>query len=128
MENKLFTAKFSVFNLFNNLPIHELEEIVRELNLLLLNRKKKQPTETDLIIQLNATVLTELQWQRYRSLRQKLETETMTTTEHTKYMQLLNLDRELVLKRTEILVKIANLRNTTVTEVMEDLQIIPVNN
>ena len=128
MGNQSFIAKFSLFNLFNNLPINELEEIVRELNQLLLKRKKKLPTETDLIIQLNATVLTELQWQRYRSLRQKLEDETMTKAEHTEYMKLLELDRELVLKRTEILVEIAKLRNKSITEVMEDLQIVPINN
>lgn len=128
MENNSFTAKFSLFNLFNNLSINELEEVIRELNQLLIKRKKKQPTETDLIIQLNATVLTELQWQRYRNLRQKLEAEVLTTAEHEEYMELLSLDRELVLKRTEILVEIANLRNTTVTEVMDDLQVRPVNN
>ena len=84
--------------------------------------------EKDLILQLNATVLTELQWQRYRSLRQKLLAETMTDAEHAEYMELLTLDRELVLKRTEILVKIAGLRNTSAAEVMEDLQIAPLNN
>lgn len=89
---------------------------------------KKLPIEADLITQLNTTVLTELQWQHYHSLRQKLEAETITKAEHTEYIKLMELDRELVLKRTEILVEIAKLRNRPITEVMEDLRIVPINN
>lgn len=107
----------------SQMPLNELEHIVRELNALITRRKEADPKyqEKKLLHKINQTVLPDTQAERYALLIQKLEPDTMTETEHTEFMDLVAKEEALRNERVKYLIELAQLRNIPLLKLMDNL-------
>ena len=112
---------------FTQLKIKQLEALIRELNILLLKKKKQNDDfdERALISQLNRTVLSKEKRALYRLYSQKVEEETLIATEKIAFDKLADEAEQFRNKRVKILIDLAQLRSVSLSTLMQDLGLNP---
>ncbi len=81
-----------------------------------------QPTEADLLEQINIGFSATI-WEQYHTLIAKRHAETLSSGEYNQLIQLSNRLENLNVTRIQALIKLATLRNQSLTELMENLGI-----
>lgn len=112
---------------FTQFKIKQLEALIRELNLLLL-RKKRQNDDFDeraLISKLNRTVLNKEKRALYQLYSQKVEAETLTSDEKIAFDNLADEAEILRNERVKILIDLAQIREVSLPTLMKDLGLNP---
>ncbi len=112
------------------MPLNELEYFVQELNALITRKKTNNKTyrERSLLTKINQTVLPKNKIERYISLHHKLESETLTESEHSEFMDLVAQDEEQRNQRVKYMIELAQLRNITLSQLMQTLGLNPIAN
>ncbi len=112
------------------MPLNELEYFVQELNALITRKKTNNKTyrERALLTKINQTVLPKNKIERYISLHHKLESETLTESEHSEFMDLVSQDEEQRNQRVKYMIELAQLRNITLPQLMQTLGLNPIAN
>ena len=105
----------------SQMPIPELEYFRRELNALITRKKtkSKDSREKFLLHKINRTALDPSQRERYSLLIQKLETETISSTEHEELTVLVTTDEKLRNNRVKYLIELSQLRSVSLIQLME---------
>jgi hypothetical protein len=110
----------------NQLDGRELEIVADRL--LMMRAERRAPhlshEESDLLIQIN-TPLPEEIWQQYTSLYAKLEPDTITEEEHKELLRLIHAVEMDNAQRIGHLIKMAEMRGTTLPKLMQSLGIGP---
>jgi len=108
------------------LSLPELEQFVSQV--IALQAQRKAPSlphaEAELLIKINQGVAFEIQ-KRYDELIAKRRAETLTPDEHDELLRLTDQIEQLEAHRVEYLSKLAHLRRTSLTELMQNLGIRP---
>lgn len=112
---------------FTQFKIKQLEAIIKELNLLLYRKKRKNDNydERLLISKLNKTVLSKEKRALYRLYSQKVEEETITSEEQLVFDNLLDEAELLRNERVRILIDLAQIRSVSLPTLMKDLGLNP---
>jgi hypothetical protein len=105
---------------------HELEQFVNQVIALQAQSKafSLPKAEADLLLKINNAIPTQLQ-NRYRELISKRKMETLSPEEYTELLDLTDQIEILEAERVKHLVELAQLRNTTLDVVMQQLGIRP---
>jgi hypothetical protein len=111
----------------NQLNETDLDRLLQQVVALRTQRKAHVliAEEAQLLGEINQGVPAELRTQ-YQALRAKRETETLTETEYSTLIELSKQIEQFSANRLEALVKLAQLRQVSLTELMESLGIQPV--
>jgi len=108
------------------LSLPELEQFVSQV--IALQAQRKAPSlphaEAELLIKINQGVAFEIQ-KRYDELIAKRRVETLTPDEHDELLRLTDQIEQVEAHRVEYLSKLAHLRRTSLTELMQNLGIRP---
>lgn len=96
--------------------------IKESIDNLAVETELSEATEEMLLEQINIG-LSQEQWQRYRALRAKLDAETLTESEHQELIALSDYREIQNAKGLEALSQLANLRQSSLREIMHDLGI-----
>ena len=104
----------------------ELERFLSQVSVLLAQRKAPSlpEREAELLQKINQGLPTALQ-QRYDELTAKLEAETITPAEHQELLQLIDQIELADAERLQHLIELAQLRNMSLDELMDQLDIHP---
>jgi len=116
----------TIYQSLSILNVIELEQVMQEV---LILRRKKLPTvlsqnETELLKKINAGAPSVIQ-KRYNFLVKKRNNETLNDVEYLELLELTAYMENLGVKRLEYLLELAKLRNSTLDEVVEQLQLKP---
>jgi hypothetical protein len=108
------------------MPTTELNTFVAQILKLRAQREAPQLSsdESALLLRINQPISTDRQ-QRYDALIAKRQTETLSPEEHTELVNLTDHIEEQEADRADALAELARLRDTTITEVMDNLGITP---
>ncbi len=111
----------------NQLDEADLERLLQQVVILRAHRKANvlPLKEAQLLHKINQGVDPELRAQ-YQTLRAKKEAETLTDTEYKTLIQLSNTIEQFGVQRLEALANLAQLRQVSLSELMETLDIQPV--
>ncbi|MDO8368355.1 MAG: hypothetical protein Q7T20_16255 [Saprospiraceae bacterium] len=114
----------------SDLPLPELEHLAQELDAVIAQKRKanRKPSEGELLLLINTTVLSAEERSRYWVLAEKLEADQLTDEEHQEYMELVDKDENLRNNRFKLLIELAQLRNIALPKLMENLGLAPVFN
>lgn len=112
----------------DKMPVNELERFLNDINAMLLRKRTQDKAlrERQLLHKINNTVLNSAQTERYHVLVEKLELNTITDSEHAEFELLGNKEEKLRNHRVKYMLELAQLRATTLTEVMESLGLKPI--
>jgi hypothetical protein len=107
--------------------VQELEALMRELNNVLSRKKHKDKDhrERELLRLINETVLAKEKRERYWMLSLQLEEGSISAEEHRELMQLAGEEEWLRNKRVAYLVELSQLRNLSLSQVMEEMGLKP---
>ena len=116
----------SIYQSLSILNVVELEQVMQEV---LVLRRKKLPTvltqhETELLRKINAGAPAVIQ-KHYNFLVKKRNNETLSDDEYQELLELTAYMENLGVKRLEYLLELAKLRNSTLDEIVEQLQLKP---
>ncbi len=111
----------------NQLDSSDLDRLLQQVVILRAHRKANVQTleEAQLLHKINQGVDLELRAQ-YQTLRGKLEAETLTDAEYNTLLQLSNQIEQLGAQRLEALANLAQIRQVSLSELVEKLGIQPV--
>ena len=109
----------------DQMPVTELEAFVQQLNALITRKKTtdKNLRDTILLDKINQTVLDKTKRERYQSLIYRMEMETISDIEHTELLKLVEQEEKIRVKRLKYLIELAQLRNTTLPQLMKTLEL-----
>lgn len=111
-----------------HLPPAERDQFINRMLALRLQHLPVLPqTEADLLLKINQGLSEPIQ-QRYAELRAKRQAETLTPEEHAELLQLSDQDEQMNAERVAALATLAQLRQTTLPQLMHDLEIDPTHN
>ena len=107
------------------MPLTEIEMIVQQLNALIKREKAadKGLQDTILLDKINQTVLDKSKRERYQTLIYQLEMTTLSDVEHKELLVLVELEEKIRVKRLKYLIQLAQLRNTTLPQLMKTLEL-----
>jgi hypothetical protein len=115
-----------LLNAANQLSETDLETLVDQI--LLLRARRKAPVlpsqESSLLLQINHSLPADLH-QRYYTLTEKRDSETLTNPEYDELLNLSDRFEQLAALRVEALVSLAALRHIPLAQLMDDLGIQP---
>ncbi len=108
---------------FTDMPLHDLETFIRELNALAIRKRvtDKGKRDKSLLLKINQTVLPEEKMERYTFLQEKMEVETLADTEYQELLNLVNQEEKIRNKRFKYLLELSQLRTISLTELMNHL-------
>jgi ERCC4-type nuclease len=111
----------------NELDEPELDRLIHQVAVLRVSRKSQvlPDEEAQLLQQINQGIPTDLRAQ-YQVLRAKREAETLTAAEHQSLIKLSSQIEQIGAERLEALATLAQLRQVSLTELMQSLGIQPV--
>ena len=110
------------------MPVPELEKLVKDINALLRRKKTQDKTfrERQLLHKINCTVLNAIQTARYQVLVEKLELSTITETEQIEFEALAHEEEKRRNQRVKYMLELAQIRAVTLPQVMASLGLIPL--
>jgi hypothetical protein len=105
------------------LPLDELEQFFAELSRLVTRKKSESVLNRDkiLLTQINQTVLSLEKTDRCYTLICKMELSTLSETEHSELITLVEEEEALNVQRLKYLVELAQLRKMTLPQLMKKL-------
>jgi hypothetical protein len=108
---------------FLDMPLHELESFIRELNALVTQKRVADKGNRDkaLLLKINQTVLPEQALERYVFLQNKMELENLPETEYQELLHLVAQEEKIRNKRFQYLLELAQLRDISLTLLMDQL-------
>ena len=108
---------------FAEMPLKELEHFINALNALAIRRRATDSGKRDKILlrKINQTVLSEQDMARYAYLQEKIEVENISDTEYQELLTLVDKEEKIRNKRFEYLLELAQLRNISLSELMNNL-------
>jgi hypothetical protein len=108
---------------FTDMPLHDLESVIRELNALVVRKRAndKEKKDKSLLQKINQTVLPEQMMERYIFLQEKMELEEMPNAEYQELLNLVTQEEKIRNKRFQFLLELAQLRNISLTDLMNSL-------
>jgi ERCC4-type nuclease len=111
----------------NELDEPELDRLIHQVAVLRVSRKSQvlPDEEAQLLQQINQGIPTDLRAQ-YQVLRAKREAETLTAAEHQSLIKLSSQIEQIGAERLEALATLAQLRQVSLSELMQSLGIQPV--
>lgn len=123
-QMNLTPSRENLLKAAERLPINELANLVQDLLSLQARRQAPvlSPSEADLLQQINQGLSPEQQT-RYHELIEKRLDETLTSAEHQEFMRLNQVVEQFNVTRLKSLVMLAQIRRTTVPQLMTDLGI-----
>jgi len=94
---------------FTDMPLHDLETFIRELNALAIRKRvtDKGKRDKSLLLKINQTVLPEEKMERYTFLQERMEVETLTDTEYQELLNLVNQEEKIRNKRFKYLLELS---------------------
>jgi uncharacterized protein with gpF-like domain len=124
-QMNLTPSRENLLKAAERLPINELANLVQDLLSLQARRQAPvlSPSEADLLQQINQGLSPEQQT-RYHELIEKRLDETLTLAEHQEFMRLNQVVEQFNVTRLKSLVMLAQIRRTTVPQLMTDLGIV----
>jgi hypothetical protein len=110
------------------MPVPELEKLVKDINALLRRKKMQDKTfrERQLLHKINRTVLNTTQTARYHVLVEKLELSTITAAEQIEFEALAHEEEKRRNQRVKYMLELAQIRAVTLPQVMASLGLIPL--
>ena len=108
---------------FTDMPLHDLESLIRELNALAIRKRvtDKGKRDKSLLLKINKTVLPEERMERYTFLQERMEVESLTDSEYQELLNLVNQEEKVRNKRFQYLLELSQLRTISLTELMNRL-------
>lgn len=108
---------------FTDMPLHDLESFIRELNALAIRKRvaDKGKRDKSLLLKINEAILPEEKMERYTFLQEKMEVESLSETEYHELLNLVNQEEKVRNKRFEYLLELSQLRTISLTELMNRL-------
>ena len=124
-QMNLTPSRENLLKAAERLPINELANLVQDLLSFQARRQAPvlSPSEADLLQQINQGLSPEQQT-RYHELIEKRLDETLTSAEHQEFMRLNQVVEQFNVTRLKSLVVLAQIRRTTVPQLMTDLGIV----
>jgi uncharacterized ubiquitin-like protein YukD len=112
-----------------DLQLTELERLSNSLNAYIARKKSVEPQNRikQLLKLINQTVLTGSSKVRYEILIDKLEDDSLSKSEHSEFLKLVEEEEELCNVRLKYLIELSQLKNVTLPELMIELDLIPHN-
>ena len=113
----------SLLGNFSEMPLKELEHFINALNALAIRRRAVDSAKQDKVLlrKINQTVLSEQDMERYTYLQEKIEVENISDTEYQELLNLVDKEEKIRNKRFEYLLELAQLRNISLSELMNNL-------
>lgn len=101
----------------------DVEQLLREVSGVLVRRKLQTlPTrESELLLQINQATFSPESAKRYKALRKKLQSETITEEEHSNLLVLSQKQEQHNVERLRCLIELAQIRNVSLDDVMKQL-------
>ncbi len=108
--------------------IQELEDFARKLNRVIFQKKSSDTTfrQREMLRLINQTALPREKRVLYLQLAQKLENDSITEPERQHFLQLTEEEETLRNERVKMLIELAQLRNISLNQLMEELGLQPV--
>jgi hypothetical protein len=108
---------------FTDMPLTELESIIRELNALALKKRfaDKEKRDKSLLLKINQAVLSEEMMERYIFLQEKMEVKNLSDSEYKELLELANKEEKVRNKRFQYLFELSQLRSISLFELMSRL-------
>ena len=113
----------SLLGNFSEMPLKELEHFINALNAIAIRRRAVDSAKQDKVLlrKINQTVLSEQDMERYTYLQEKIEVENISDTEYQELLNLVDKEEKIRNKRFEYLLELAQLRNISLSELMNNL-------
>ena len=126
MTSQLDLAIDDVLVGISTLETPDLEQFLQKIGRLVARRKSAAASdrETVLLQAINQATPSTLQ-QRYDTLSQKMNAETITPVEHQELLKLIDKLEMQQAKRLKNLIELAHLRNLSLDELMQNLNLLP---
>jgi hypothetical protein len=114
---------------FSEMPLHDLESFISGLNALVLRKRVADIGKRDkaLLLKINQTVLPELAMERYIFLQDKMEFESLSESEYQELLILVTQEEKIRNKRFKYLLELSQLRGISLSELMNNLGLNPLN-
>ncbi len=133
MENIQIQPNKNLQNLisgFAEMPLNDLESFISGLNALVTRKRVTDSNKRNkfLLQKINQTVLPEQAIERYTLLQDKMELDTLTETEYKELLILVNQEEKVRNKRFQYLLELAQLRDITLTQLMNQLGLTVLHN
>ena len=114
---------------FSEMPLHDLESFISGLNALVLRKRVADIGKRDkaLLLKINQTVLPELAMERYIFLQNKMELENLSESEYQELLILVIQEEKIRNKRFKHLLELSQLRGVSLSELMNNLGLNPLN-
>lgn len=111
-----------------NMDIQELEDFVQELNRMIFQKKSVDNAyrQRELVRLINQTVLPREKRAMHLRLVKKMESDTLTESEHRKFIQLTEEEETLRNERPKMLIELAYLKDIPLNQLMQDMGLQPV--
>jgi hypothetical protein len=132
MENTQIQANPHIQTLiggFSEMPLNDLESFISGLNALVIRKRVADKGKRDkaLLLKINQTLLPEQALERYVFLQDKMKLESLSESEYKELLILVNQEEKIRNKRFQYLLELAQLRNISLTELMNNLGLNPLN-
>lgn len=117
-------TKDELIQVVNQLSTPDLEDFVTQVLELRAKRRSSfiPHSESELLKKINQGLPSDL-WDRIEELAAKSEEETLTSEEHSEYIELSDKVRQLEVEQVKLLGELADLRGITLAKLMQDLEI-----
>jgi hypothetical protein len=114
---------------FADMPLHDLESFIRELNALVTQKRVSDKGKRDksLLLKINQAILPEQTMERYIVLQDKMEVESLPESEYQELLNLVAQEEKIRNKRFQYLLELSQLRGISLTKLMDDLGLNPLN-
>ncbi|MFN0215151.1 MAG: hypothetical protein ACKVT2_12920 [Saprospiraceae bacterium] len=106
----------------------DVEQLLKEVSGVLVRRKMRTlPTrESDLLLQINQSAFSPESANLYKTLRNKLQSETITKDEHSNLLVLSQTQEQHNIERLRCLIELAQIRNISLDDLMRQLGVTTV--
>jgi hypothetical protein len=114
---------------FTDMPLRDLESFIRELNALVTQKRVSDKGKRDksLLLKINQAILPEQTMERYIVLQDKMEVENLPESEYQELLNLVAQEEKVRNKRFQYLLELSQLRGVSLTQLMDDLGLNPLN-
>jgi hypothetical protein len=114
---------------FADMPLHDLESFIRELNALVTQKRVSDKGKRDksLLLKINQAILPEQAMEHYIFLQDKMEVGHLSEDEYQELLILVAQEEKIRNKRFQYLLELSQLRGISLTKLMNDLGLNPLN-
>jgi hypothetical protein len=120
----------SLISGFSDMPLHDLESFISQLNALAIRKRiaDKGKRDKSLLLKINQAILPEEAMERYIELQEKMEVENLTDVEYQELLAFVVQEEKVRNKRFQYLLELSQLRGISLAELMNSLGLNALNN